>query len=147
MAIQGKLGFFISDSNPLLLKLRALSNELSLLTKKYTLGFIMFGPFLSVWCKIALSSRRMQGVVWKRVILAFCSTLDYSALLQKISKKISKNWPKIKINHFSSPLLGRMCVTPMMMPRPCPSGSRLLKSFFKSHNFLIMKKWLVSEEF
>ena len=26
-------------------------------------------------------------------------------LNQKISKKISKNWAKVKINHFSSPLL------------------------------------------
>ena len=37
-------------------------------------------------------------------------------------------------------------VTPMMMPRPCPSGSRLPKSFFKSHNFFIMEKWPVSAE-
>ena len=26
-------------------------------------------------------------------------------------------------------------VTPMMMPRSCPSSSRLLKTFFQSHNF------------
>ena len=28
----------------------------------------------------------------------------------------------------------------MMMPHPCPSSSRLLKPFFKSHNFFIMEK-------
>ena len=38
-------------------------------------------------------------------------------------------------------------VTPMMMPRPCPSSSRLLKPFFKSHNFFIMEECLVSEIF
>ena len=38
-------------------------------------------------------------------------------------------------------------VTPMMMPRLCPSGSRVLKTFFKSHNFFIMEKLPVSEEF
>ena len=38
-------------------------------------------------------------------------------------------------------------VTPMMMPHPCPSASRLLRTFFKSHNFFIMEKWPVSEEF
>ena len=27
-------------------------------------------------------------------------------------------------------------VTPMMMPRPCPSGSRLLKPFFKFKKFV-----------
>ena len=27
-------------------------------------------------------------------------------------------------------------VTPMMMPRPCPAGSRLLKTFFKSKKFV-----------
>ena len=32
------------------------------------------------------------------------------------------------------------CVTPMMMPHPCPSASRLLRTFFKSHNFFIMEK-------
>ena len=32
--LKKKLGFFIPDSNPLLLKLRALPNELSFLTKK-----------------------------------------------------------------------------------------------------------------
>ena len=31
-------------------------------------------------------------------------------------------------------------VTPMTMPRSCPSNSRLLKTFFKSHNFFIMEK-------
>ena len=30
---------------------------------------------------------------------------------------------------------------------PCPSTSRLPKTFLKSHNFFIMKKWSVSEEF
>ena len=34
------------------------------------------------------------------------SSDNHSPLLQKISKKISKNWTKIKINRFSSPLLG-----------------------------------------
>merc|ERR1712051_129353 len=38
-------------------------------------------------------------------------------------------------------------VTPMMMPHPCPSASRLLRPFFKSHNFFIMEKWPVSEKF
>ena len=38
-------------------------------------------------------------------------------------------------------------VTPMMMARPCPSSSRLLSTFFKSHNFFIMEKWPVSEIF
>ena len=31
-------------------------------------------------------------------------------------------------------------VTSMMMPSPRPSGFRLLKTFFKSHNFFIMEK-------
>jgi hypothetical protein len=31
-------------------------------------------------------------------------------------------------------------------PRPCPSSSRLLKTFFKSHNFFIMEKWPVSQQ-
>ena len=35
----------------------------------------------------------------------------------------------------------------MMMPRPCPSTSRLLKTFLKSYNFFIMEKCLVSEIF
>ena len=39
------------------------------------------------------------------------------------------------------------CDTPMMMPHPCPSSSRLLKTFFESNNFFIMKKWPVSEKF
>ena len=38
-------------------------------------------------------------------------------------------------------------VTPMMTPCHCPSSSRLLKPFFKSHNFFIMEKCLVSEIF
>jgi hypothetical protein len=38
-------------------------------------------------------------------------------------------------------------VTPMMMPRPCPSSSRLLKTSFKSHISFIMAKCLVSEKF
>ena len=38
-------------------------------------------------------------------------------------------------------------VTPMMMPHPCPSASRLLRTFFKSHQFFMMEKWLVSDEF
>ena len=29
----------------------------------------------------------------------------------------------------------------------CPSSSRKLKTFFKYHNFFIMEKWLLSEEF
>ena len=33
----------------------------------------------------------------------------------------------------------------MMMPRPSPSSSRLLRSFFNSHNFFIMEKWPVAE--
>ena len=35
----------------------------------------------------------------------------------------------------------------VLMPRPCPSASRLLRTFFKSHNFFIMEKFPVSEEF
>ena len=38
-------------------------------------------------------------------------------------------------------------VTYIMMPRPCPSSSRLLSPFFKFHNFFIMEKWPVSEQF
>ena len=34
--------------------------------------------------------------------------------------------------------LAEVGVTPMMMPCPCPSGSMLLKSLFKSHNFFII---------
>ena len=37
-------------------------------------------------------------------------------------------------------------VTPMMMAHPCPSSSRFLRTFFKSHNFFIMEKWPVSEQ-
>ena len=39
----------------------------------------------------------------------------------------------------TSMVMGRLDI-PMMMPRPCSSSSRLLKTFFKSHNFFIMKK-------
>ena len=39
-----------------------------------------------------------------------------------------------------------MPVTPMMMPRPCSSSSRKLRSFFKSHNFFIMEKWLLRSD-
>ena len=35
----------------------------------------------------------------------------------------------------------------MPLPHPCPSASRLLRIFFKSHNFFIMEKLPVSEEF
>ena len=38
-------------------------------------------------------------------------------------------------------------MTPIMMLRPCSSSSRLLRTFFKSHNFFIMEKWPVSEIF
>ena len=38
-------------------------------------------------------------------------------------------------------------MTPMMMPRPCPSSSSLVRTLSKSHNFFIMEKWPVSEEF
>merc|ERR1712051_613304 len=33
------------------------------------------------------------------------------------------------------------------MSLPCPSASRLLRPFFKSHNFFIMENWPLSEEF
>ena len=58
------------------------------LAHKGTLPVKMFGPFWSVWCKIALAE---VGMI-------------------------------------------------MIMSRPCPSSSRLLKPLFKSHNFFIMEK-------
>ena len=47
----------------------------------------------------------------------------------------------------NGPSKSRCVTTPMMMPCPCPSSSRLLKPFFKSHNFFIMEKYIVSEIF
>ena len=40
-----------------------------------------------------------------------------------------------------------VCIGIMVIPNPCPSASRLLRTFFKSHNFFIMEKWPDSEEF
>ena len=60
-------------------------------------------------------------------------TTDYSHVQKSI-----KNWSVCK----NGPRRSRR-VTPMMMPHPCPSGSRLLKTLFKSHNFFVRENWLV----
>ena len=58
----------------------------------------------------------------------------------------AKKYRKLACMDWNGPRRSRS-VTAMMMPGPCPSSSRLLKPFFKSHNFFIMEKWLVSEIF
>ena len=67
-----------------------------------------------------------------------------------IDKLQKSNYSVIHISiHPSKELCSKMApgVTPMMMPHPCPSASKLLRPFFKSLNFFIMEKWPVSEEF
>ena len=47
----------------------------------------------------------------------------------------------------SKELCSKMALGEVGMSLPCPSGSRLLRTFFKFHSFFITKKWLVSEIF
>ena len=73
---------------------------------------------------------------------------DYAILLWKL--KISRFAHKLQNSSTLPPKLfwylnvpwRSRPVTPMMMPRLCPSSSRNLRYFFKSHIFfLIMAKW------
>ena len=55
----------------------------------------------------------------------------------KLFKRESTNYSRVQKSIENWSVWGKMA---MMMSRPCPSSSRLLKTFFKSHNFFIMEK-------
>ena len=75
----------------------------------------------SVWCYNTIN-RWLEAVdkeytlytsSYSSLFICFCQSVTLFLLLcfivgEKISKKISKNWTKIKINRFSSPLLGKI---------------------------------------
>ena len=65
---------------------------------------------------------------------------------QKVVLKVTYSVIHISI-HPSKELCSKMAPGEVGVSHPCPSACRLLRTSFKSHNFFIMEKWTVSEEF
>ena len=64
--------------------------------------------------------------MWQEPLIGLSGILRVTVVCKKVYK-IASVWCKMALREVG---------TPMMMPRPCPSGSRLLKPFFKFRKFV-----------
>ena len=90
-----------------------------------------------------------KKILKSRILLSKIAEIFSTALMAIAIAKVQDNlsfytprqnvWSVLVCMVYNGPSRSRR-VTPMMMPRPCPSSSRLLKTIFKSHHFFIMEK-------
>ena len=92
----------------------------------------------AIWGKATQRSRVEIRIAWR----------------QNWKMSIFNSWIRGQINYSrvqksieNCSVWSKMALEELGLSLPCPSGSRLLKAFFKSHNFFVMEKWPVSEEF
>ena len=72
-----------------------------------------FKFFFEIFSGCIIQNNKTEEVIIVRIVIVMC---------KKYRKLVCMEWNGSRRSR---------CVTSMMMPRPCPAGSRLLKLFFK----------------